>query len=428
MAALNIRALLLLVIFRRRRKRLKNKYKKRFWVRKIFKERNQKGEYHLLVKDLRLFDHEFFFKNFRMLPEKFEQLLSYVAPMITKSSFRRECISADQRLCITLRYLVTGDAKATISSSYRVSSTTVGRIISETCEAIWIRLLEEGYLKCPTTPAEWKKIAQRFEKIWQFPNCVGAIDGKHIVMQAPQRAGSYFFNYKKTHSIVLMAVCDADYNFLLVDVGDSGRQSDGGVFFNGNIAHAINENLLNLPKPRLFFGNDRIEFPFVFVGDEAFPLKTNLIKPYPRNSLNNARRIFNYRLSRARRVIENTFGICASRFRILRRSIVAKVENVTRTTEAIVALHNFLMDDKKMYCPQGFADHIRDGCLREGSWRTENIDCAFRDIGRVGTNNFTNEAKEVRENFCEYFMSNFGSVPWQHNAVTSTLDLFDMDA
>ena len=199
MAAVNLRAVLLATLVRKyiQRRRKQQKYRKRFWVRQLFKERNEKGEYHLLVQDMRLFDHEFFFKQFRMLPTKYEKLLSFVAPIIKKSSILRESISADQRLCITLRYLVTGDAKTTIASSYRVSSTTVGRIISETSQAIWIKLLEEGFLKCPTTSGEWKNIAKRFQKLWQFPNCVGAIDGKHVVMQAPARSGSYFFNYKK---------------------------------------------------------------------------------------------------------------------------------------------------------------------------------------------------------------------------------------
>ena len=61
-----------------------------------------------------------------MLPTKFEELLSFVAPLVTKSSIRREVISPEERLCITLRYLVTGDAKITIASSYSVSPTTVG--------------------------------------------------------------------------------------------------------------------------------------------------------------------------------------------------------------------------------------------------------------------------------------------------------------
>ena len=200
------------------------------WVRKIFMERSWKGEYHLLIKELKLYDHEYFFKQFRMLPDKFEKLLSFVAPLILKSSERREAISPEERLCITLRYLVTGDAQITIAASYRVSPTTVGRIISETCEAIWLVLIREGCLKAPSTPEEWDNIAYIFENEWNFPNCLGAIDGKHVVMQAPARSGSSFFNYKKTHSIVLMAVCDAFYKFILLDIGDSGRQSDGGVF------------------------------------------------------------------------------------------------------------------------------------------------------------------------------------------------------
>ena len=201
------------------------------------------------------------------------------------------------------------------------------------------------------------------------------------------------------------------------------------MFANGNIGYAINENLFQLPQPRSFRGYDRTLFPFVFVGDEAFPLKTNLVKPYSRNVLNDKKHIFNYRLSRARRVIENTFGICASRFRILRRSIIGNVKHVTEATKAVVALHNFLMDDRKMYCPHNFGDHVVNGILREGTWRNEdNFEGAFCDIRRVSSNNFTLEAKEVRDNFCEYFMTDAGSVPWQQNIVNYTLDTFDMES
>ena len=90
-------------------------------------------------------------------------------------------------------------------------------------------------------------------------------------MQAPPRSGSSFFNYKKTHSIVLLAVCDANYSFTLVDIGDSGRNSDVGVFSSSKLGYAITTNQLNLPKPEPITDTAK-NFPSVFVGDEAFQL------------------------------------------------------------------------------------------------------------------------------------------------------------
>ena len=116
----------------------------------------------------------------------------------------------------------------TISFSYRVGHSTVSGIIDITCEALWNVLLSE-YVQRPSTPAEWRRIGEGFEHIWNFLHCVGAIDGKHVIMQAPARSSSTFYNYKGTHSVVLMAVCDAHYCFTIIDVGDAGRHSDGGV-------------------------------------------------------------------------------------------------------------------------------------------------------------------------------------------------------
>ena len=213
-----------------------------------------------------------------------------------------------------------------------MSPTTVGRIIHETCRAIWHRLLEANYLKAPSTAAEWERIAWDFEDRRNFPHAIGAIDGKHVVMFQPVGSGSSFINYKRTHSIVLLGVCDAKYKFILVDIGDSGRQSDGSVYNNSYLGLAIENKRSGIPKESQLRKNNKI-LPYVSVGDDAFGLKRHLMKPYPFTKLSIDKYIFNYRLSRARRVIENTFGIAASRFRVFHRPIIASVDKVKEITK-----------------------------------------------------------------------------------------------
>lgn len=412
---------------RLRRHLRRHKYKKRFWVRKTFAKRKQKGEFHLLVKDLLLADHEYFFTYFRMTPQKYEELLTLIAPHITKSSKRREAIEPSERLSATLRYLATGDAQQTIAMSYRISPTTIGRIVMETCQVLWQVLSSKGYITAPNSVKRWKEISREFELMWNFPNCLGALDGKHIVMQAPARSGSEYFNYKKTHSIVLLAVCDAKYQFTLVDIGNSGRISDGGVFENSMIGYGINQHSLSFPENTILKGSDKV-LPYVLVGDEAFPLKPNLMKPYAGGGNSRSERIFNYRLSRARWVIENTFGIAASRFRILRRPIIAKTELVIAITQAIVVLHNYLMEDTNKgratrYCPHGYTDSNGQS---NGQWRAEVAsDNNCINIRNCCTNTYSRDAKNVRHSFKEYFNSPQGEVPWQWNVVDSVSNSFD---
>ena len=144
-----------------------------------------------------------------------------------------------------------------------------------------------------------------------------------------------------------MAVVNADYEFILVNIGDYGRLSDGGVLANSEIGYSILNELFDLPPPRMLEGTNTI-FPYVFVGDDAFPLKTNLIKPYSRSSNFNQRNAMaNYRISRARRVVENAFGIATFRFRIFSRSITVSVKTATEVTKAVVALHNYLIREGK---------------------------------------------------------------------------------
>lgn len=139
---------------------------------------------------------------------------------------------------------------------------------------------------------------------------MGALDDKHVYIKAPSKSGSSFFNYKKRFSVVLMCLADARRKIIMVDVGSMGRFSDAGIFEDSIFGKRLKEKTLNLPPPvPLYDGGEPM--PFVFVGDKAFPLMENFMRPYPRSDLNSEKRAFNYRLSRARRIVEATFGVLA---------------------------------------------------------------------------------------------------------------------
>ena len=229
-------------------------------------------------------------------------------------------------------------------------------------------------------------------------------------------SGSYYFNYKKTHSVVLMAIDNANCEFLYCDIGTNGRISDGGVINNTKFYEKLINNELRIPKRRCIDGSNR-DLPYVFVGDEAFAMRRDLLKPYRRDILTRERRIFNYRLSRARRVVENTFGILASRFRIFHTSINLKMNNVDIVVLACCALHNFLRTrSPQNYTPPESKDRENTSeCTLELGERCDPE--LLHDLQRGTRGQILNNAIVVRDQFKEYF-NNEGSVPWQDKCIT----------
>ncbi|XP_034054780.1 protein ANTAGONIST OF LIKE HETEROCHROMATIN PROTEIN 1-like [Gymnodraco acuticeps] len=352
-------------------------------------------------------DDLLFQQYFRMSKHVFDELLQKVGPLITKAdTHMRFSIAPAERLAICLRYLATGDSYRTIAFSYRVGHSTVAVIVREVAGAIWTALVEET-MPVPQTE-DWRAIAAEFQEHWNFPNCVGAIDGKHVVIQAPANSGSLFFNYKSTHSLVLLAVVDAQYLFRVVDVGGFGRSSDGGSLRNSAFGESLRDGSLQLPPDTVIPGAERLGLlPHVFVGDEAFPLLDNLLRPFPGRQITRERRMYNYRLSRARLVVECAFGILSSQWRMFRCVITTSPEVVELCVKATCVLHNFLRR-KTMGRPS---------CTPI----TESTDEApapstLRDAPRMGSNNATRRSIQLRETFSSYFNEE-GAVRWQKNVV-----------
>lgn len=227
------------------------------------------------------------------------------------------------------------------------------------------------------------------------------------MIQAPTNSGSLFYSYEGTFSLVLLAVVNANYFFWVVDVGGYGSTSESGSLRNSAFGEGLLDGILDIPPDRVISGaEERGPLPYTFVGDEGFPLMTHLLRPFPGRHLPQEKRVFNYRLSRARLVVECAFGILASRWRMYRRVIVTSPEVAELCVKATCVLHNFLRAKKmQRWRRRRVEPDIEPSTAPE----------ALRDAPRMGSNNANRQAIQLRETYCAYFNEE-GAVPWQPRA------------
>lgn len=205
----------------------------------------------------------------------------------------------------------------------------------------------------------------------------------------PCKSGSLYINYKGFFSIVLLALVDANYKFLYIDIGANCRISDGGVFGQSTLNKKIVNGKLNLPLPETLPYSQQ-SCPFFMVGDDAFPLKEYLMKPYPWRNLSPQESKFNYRLSRARQVVEVAFGILSQRFRIFLSTISLSPTKVEIIVKTCCVLHNYLIDQSDDY---NFC-FTNDQC---------NNYIKMLKICNQSSNASTLAARNVRQTLCTYF-------------------------
>ncbi|XP_067948744.1 uncharacterized protein [Watersipora subatra] len=286
-----------------------------------------------------------------MTPANFDHLLLLMKPQITKKdTVMRLAIEPKLKLAVTLHHLAEGASHTSIAAHYRLGRSTTSQIKYETVKALW------------------------------------------NVLRPIQR-----------ESITLMVVCDADYKFLIVDIGQPGSRSDGGVWDSMAFARGLENGNINIPAPEPI-GGDGADMPYVLVADEAFPLRPYFMRPFSGRSLDTQeKRVFNYRLSWARRVIENAFGIVSQRWRILFRMIAASQAKAVQIVQAVCVLHNYLRTVADAnYVPPGFADVPgEDGVICNGFWRT-NVQDHVATRSR-SSRSINSDAMAVRNFLVQYF-------------------------
>ncbi|XP_050517993.1 uncharacterized protein LOC126892490 [Diabrotica virgifera virgifera] len=381
--------------------------RKRKPTRSLFKNRQFEGSYSILIKKHLMANEDIFRSYCRLNKKQFNFIFSFIQDDIN-AKVTRNAISGEEKLFLTLRFLATGESYRSLSFQYRISKSYISRIVKSVLKCLKDKLLP--VLMTVPTENDFKCVEQDFWQKWNIPNCIGGIDDKHVRIKAPKNSGSLFFNYKEYFSIVLLAIVDANYKFLAVDVGSYGKESDNGIFQKLVIGKKIANNRFNIPPPKNLPGSQVI-LPHFLIGDEAFALSNYMMKPYSRRlaRLEREKQIYNYRLCRGRRVTENAFGLLSQVFRVFYTPIAVAPDIVDDLILTACCLHNLL----------------RDGYLEENNYPFFNYDNEekpsqdnmLRFARHGGFNN--NEGFQIRDKLKDFFCSEYGAVAWQEDAINS---------
>ena len=329
-------ASLAFVLRRCRGRQEENKKQKKDALRKIFtQERKERGEWGNIFRELSNDDQKYYYRHLRMNREHFEHLFNLVDPLIAKQDTNyRKSKPAKKRLVITLRYLAEGCSQQALSLGFRVGKSSVSKILKEVCEVLYT-VLATHYLRPPLTEEEWKQKSSEFLNLWNMPH-VGAIDGKHVATECPKNTGSLCHNYKGFFSQVLLAVCDAKYKFIFIDIGQYGSKNDSAIIKNLELGRRLESYSLNIPSEDIadkyyFKDGEPFILSYYMVGGEIFQVKDYLMRPYPgtrSGKLPIDQAVFNYRFSRAKHIKKNLLefllldGNCSAHLFVLIKKIL----------------------------------------------------------------------------------------------------------
>ena len=313
------------------------------------------------------YDDEWY-TNFRVTKGTFEFLLDKIRNDIYPADTTMHlAILPKRRLALTLYFLASTAEYRTIGNLFGVSASFVCLCVRVVCRAITKRLAK--VINFPKGN-QLLEVIEGNEKTWGFPMCAGAIDGTHIPILAPWESHVEYVNRKGYHSILMQAVVDCNYLYRDVVIGWPGSVHDARVFSNSAIYKKGNEQNLFPNDPTKEINGEEI-LPFI-VADPAYPLLPWVIKGYP-NDKNAPRReqVFNYRLSRARVTVENTFGRWKGRFTQFSKRVDMEVSTLVNVTYASCILHNVCELQNNDYLPcweenevvQEVAEEINDNIL-----------------------------------------------------------------
>ncbi|XP_042309854.1 protein ANTAGONIST OF LIKE HETEROCHROMATIN PROTEIN 1-like [Sceloporus undulatus] len=349
---------------------------RRYWIRPKMKGSWWNEEL------LHMWDDEMWMQHFRMPRGTIFRLADILRPHIAAmDTVMRRAITVEERVAITIWWLSGPLTYQNVAHQFQIGSSTASVICIQVCEAI-VKVLLRKVVRLENH----HRIMEGFEQLG-FPNCVGAVDGTHILIRPPRGKAEEYYNRKYGFSIVMQGTTDHTGRFINIEAGFSGRHHDAYIFRQTGIFKAMEVQMFVPGNPSITVLG--VQVPPLLVGDGAYPIRKWLMKPYRGGNITPAQNKFNAALSRARCVVERAFGRLKNRWGCLLGRLTVGEPNFATVVSACAVLHNIC--------------ETRGACLND-------ID-AVRDIGVVALPELLNvdqgrcrrEGKDVRTALTRWF-------------------------
>ncbi|EYC36033.1 hypothetical protein Y032_0942g3144 [Ancylostoma ceylanicum] len=291
---------------------------------------------------------ESFLQYTRLYPDEFEKLFEHLGGRLHHASTHAAPIGARQRLCIYMRFVGNGFNFTNLSEEFSCGKATVSAIVSEVIEAIIESETHNAFP--PITRSYLEQVAAKTQELYDYPRAVGFLDGRHVAIKKPKALGSLqkpnggieeYLNYKNFQSIVLLAICDADYRFLLFDVGMPGTLGDSSIFRSSSIYTFLKECDDLFPETTDLGSVGPVQYHILT--DDGLGQGARYVEPFPgRTADTGSKQRFNKKHGCARRVIDTAFEFLQRRFAVLQKPLQLEPLRGGRLVTSLLILHNLI--------------------------------------------------------------------------------------
>eukprot|EP01018_Ginkgo_biloba_P031772 Gb_40842 [translate_table: standard] len=269
----------------------------------------------------------------------YDDLCQGPIPISFAMSIKNRVLSVEKQVAMAILRLSSGMTMLTVSELFDCGKSTVVKVVKKFIFSMQKRASK--FIQWPTDSIQLEHIKEGFRVKQGFPNCCGAIDATHVKLELPYNESSIdWYNREHNYSMLVQAVVDSNMRFLDICTGWPGSLNDAGLLRNSSFYRLCEEGERLNGAPISIGGFDMREY---IIGDSGYPLLPWLIVPFS-GELTDEQRLFNYKLSYTRSIVDRAFGKLRNTWRLLQTKIKKpNMEMLPRTILACCILHNMLL-------------------------------------------------------------------------------------